>query len=119
MASLQRAIPLWERENRTGSISEHLYFDVPWAFEVLLEVHVVRREVGLRLARSSCKSVFDLGLGLDDPETLTSTSGRCLDREGQTVGLDESKHLVDRCDVLLRARHRCDAAFGRGLTSGR
>ena len=50
VAALHRAVTLTERQHRAVGVGEQLNLDVPWPFEVALEVDAVVAEGRLRLA---------------------------------------------------------------------
>src|SRR5262245_54846769 len=108
MAPLDRALTLPQMHQVAMMIAEHLKFDVPWAFQILLDVHVADAERGLGLALRRAQQRAQVPGRTGDSHPAAAAAGNSLDDDRiPDVARDLERLLlaVDRTVASRQHRH--------------
>src|SRR2546421_724016 len=104
MRALQRAVALAQMNNPALAVTEDLNLDVPWPFEVALEIDVAASEDRRRLVLRDRQQAGELGAVARHLHAAAAPAGRGFDQDGIA---DRAGGGFRRCEVThgtLRAR---------------
>ena len=112
VAALHRAVTLTQRQHRAVGVGKQLNLDVPWPFEVALEVDAVVAEGRLRLALRCSDRVGELARRAHDAHPAPAAARRGLDDQRRLARLRDRRHACVRRNLL---RGELVAAGAQGL----